>query len=114
MIATKNLSWRQRARAIIAAALVGTEGLSRKEVRRRIREAYAQYPHPMSGFPYKVWLEERRFALGERTRTPRMISRAGLVNPETIITTTVPWARDRGLIAPVAVLDVHLPNESAS
>lgn len=114
MTTTKHMSWRQRARALIAAALIGSEGETRKQVRARIRDAYDQYPHPRSGYPYQVWLQERRFALGERTRTQRMLHRAGLIDPDKIIPTTVPWATERGLVAPAAVLDVHLPLEGES
>lgn len=109
MIATApSINWRTTARALIATALIGSQGETRKQVRARIRAAFADYPSEREGYAYKVWLEERAYALGERTRprrTPHYLRPRKL---EDIMPAARDWATAKGLVEVTAVLDVHL------
>ena len=105
---TPQIDWRTTARALIAAALIGSQGETRKQVRARIRAAFEQYPSGREGYAYKVWLQERAYALGERTRprrTPHYLRPRRL---EDIMPAARDWATAKGLVEVTAVLDVHL------
>jgi hypothetical protein len=102
------INWRTTARALIAAALIGSQGESRKQVRARIRAAFAQYPSERQGYPYKVWLQERAYALGERTRPHRTPFYLRPRKLENIMPAARDWATAKGLVEVTAVLDVHL------
>lgn len=100
---------RERARSVISEALQGTEGMTRRAVRAALRKAYSeQIRWPRSGYIYAVWLEEVRFALGERTPTSR---RRRIVDPSDIMPSMRQWAVKQGLTQPQAVLDVHQPTQ---
>ncbi len=52
--------WRNKARTIIQAALVEAKknGARGRALRRAANQQYAEYGHPRSKYPYRVWLEE--------------------------------------------------------
>jgi hypothetical protein len=56
------MSWRDRARPIIAAVLAEMEGKSLKEKRAALREAFPFGPRQYH--PYKIWLSECAYQLG--------------------------------------------------
>ncbi len=52
------MTWRQKARPIIAAVLAMTKGQDERSIRRALREAYPFDEREM--YPYKAWLLEVR------------------------------------------------------
>lgn len=52
----KYVSWRDRARPIIAQVLAETAGQDEKAIRRALYEAYPWHERRM--YPYAVWLSE--------------------------------------------------------
>lgn len=54
----RHVSWRDRARPIIAAVLKETAGQSEKAIRRALYEAYPFHERAM--YPYNVWCDEVR------------------------------------------------------
>lgn len=51
-------TWRARATPVIAGVLSATDGMSDKEIRRALREAYPFCERKW--WPYKVWCDEVR------------------------------------------------------
>ena len=53
-------AWRDKAAPIIATILRRTEGMSEKEIKKALHDAYALYdPSQLREmWPYKVWLDE--------------------------------------------------------
>jgi hypothetical protein len=60
------MTWRDKARPIIAAVIarVGTDDLPR--LRRALREAFPFGPR--ENHPYKIWCDEVRVQLGTKTK----------------------------------------------
>lgn len=50
------MSWRERARPIVARVLAATKGQDEKAIRKALREAYPFGPR--AHHPYKIWLDE--------------------------------------------------------
>lgn len=50
------MTWREYCAPIIAKVLINTKGLSEKEIRKALKEAYPYGQRAMH--PYKIWLDE--------------------------------------------------------
>jgi hypothetical protein len=59
-----HLTWRQRARPIVAEVLAATAGQSERAIRAALRDAYPFGERRMH--PYKAWLDEVRWQRGLR------------------------------------------------
>jgi hypothetical protein len=57
-------TWRDSARPIIAQVLMDTTGLSEKEIRSALREAYPWGERKYH--PYKIWCDEIKVQRGKR------------------------------------------------
>lgn len=69
------MSWRDRARPIIAQVLLQTRGCSPKEIDDAIFDAYPFGERKYH--PYKIWLDEvrrQRYGLKPKEQDPRQIS----------------------------------------
>ena len=67
------------------------------ELRVKLRAAYPFYER--TGYPYQVWLEEIRTALGyPNTRKPRLRKCTKRYGSHNIMPAMRDWARERGLI----------------
>lgn len=101
--------WRTQARAIIHPVVERMHGRPRKEIRAALREAYSGYAWERRGWAYQVWLEEVRYALGERTRKPARHPAARPLEEKEVMPSMRGWAKRHGLVKARATLDVDLP-----
>lgn len=70
----KHVSWRDRARPIIAAALAETKGQSEEDIRATLFE---RYPFGVrKHYPHQVWLDEIRKQRGLLPAKPKRNSKA--------------------------------------
>jgi hypothetical protein len=58
------VTWRDKAKPIIARVLVENEGKTEAEIRAALRLAYPFGPREM--FPYKIWCDEIRVQMGKK------------------------------------------------
>lgn len=65
------MSWRDRAKPIIAKVLADNPGASEKELRKKL---LAVYPFgPRAYHPYKIWCDEINYQLGKKPdKQPRI------------------------------------------
>lgn len=74
------MTWRERARPIIARVLTETAGRPEKEIRRALKEAFPWGPRAMH--PYRAWLAEVREQRGRPAfRRSKSIGRDAAAEP---------------------------------
>jgi len=74
------MSWRDRARPVIAEVLKETQGQSEKEIRKALRDAYPF--GPMQYHPYKIWLDEIKAQRGLKKAKPKEVEPPDPRQPE--------------------------------
>jgi hypothetical protein len=102
--ATPRSPYRSEARAIIAQVIEdnvrgAAQCLPRGDVlelRRKLREAYPFVK--AEPYPYRVWCQEVRHALGYPVKLPARKSKPRIIPAHKILPSMLAWAKERGLV----------------
>jgi len=65
----------------------------------KLREAYPF--GSMEGYPYRIWCEEVRHALGFEVKKPKRYGKKKVIPRHKVMPSMLKWAKERGILAGV-------------
>lgn len=103
--ATPTSPWRREARRVIARVIDDNvfgpvQTLPHGDVlelRVKLRDAYPF--DRKEGYPYRVWCQEVRSALGFEVRMPKRHYKKKLISAQRVMPSMLAWAKERGILA---------------